>query len=76
MDYLSDKNVNYEVHDFSSIYYLGSRLIRELVTDINSYEGFTNPINKIFFEIERSYSGGGFGIQQAVVINKANYSDS
>jgi len=70
IDYLSEKNVYYEVHDFSSIYYLGSRLIRELVTDINSYEGFTNPINKIFFEIEQNYSGGGFGIQQAVVIKK------
>lgn len=70
IDYLSERKIDYEIHDFSSIYYIGSRLIRELVTDINDYEGFTNPINKIFFEIEQNYSGGGFGIQQAVVIKK------
>ncbi len=68
--YLASKGLNYEVIDFSSIYYLGSRLLRELVTDSNAYEGFSNPINKLFYDIEREYSGGGFGIQQAVVIKK------
>jgi hypothetical protein len=52
------------------MYYLGSRLVRELVTDIDSYPGFTNPINKVFFDIEKKFSGGGIGVQQAVVINK------
>jgi len=56
--------------DFSSIYYLGSRFLRELVTDYKSYEGFSNPINFDFFELEKKYSGGGFGIQQAYIINK------
>ena len=69
-EYLMSKGVDFEIHDYSSIYYLGSRLLRELVTDINAYEGFTNPINKIFYSLERDYSGGGFGIQQAVVIKK------
>ena len=69
-EYLKGKGLRYETHDFSSIYYLGSRLLRELATDANAYEGFTNPINKVFYDIERGYSGGGFGIQQAVVISK------
>ena len=31
---------------------------------------YSNPINKIFFEIEKDFSGGGFGIQQAYIIDK------
>ena len=58
------------VEDFSSVYYLGSRFLRELVTDAAAYPGYSNPINRIFYEIEREYSGGGFGIQQAYVIHK------
>jgi len=68
--YLSDRRIGYEINDFSSIYYLGSRFLRELVTDPSAYEGFSNPVNKLFFEIERKYSGGGFGIQQAVILTK------
>jgi len=60
----------FEVEEFSSVYYLGSRFLRELVTDPAAYPGYTNPVNKIFYEIEREYSGGGFGIQQAYVIRK------
>jgi ubiquinone/menaquinone biosynthesis C-methylase UbiE len=69
-DYLNSKAYKYEVKDFSSVYYLGSRFIRDLVTDIAAYPGFTNPINKIFYELEEAYSGGGFGIQQAYIIHK------
>lgn len=32
--------------------------------------GFTNPINRLFFKMEKQFSGGGMGIQQAVVITK------
>lgn len=69
-EYLNSKRLDFKVEDFSSIYYLGSRFLRELVTDVAAYEGFTNPINKIFYDIEREFSGGGFGIQQAYVIKK------
>jgi ubiquinone/menaquinone biosynthesis C-methylase UbiE len=66
--YLQTLNVNYQIEDYSSIYYLGSRFLRELVTDPAAYPGYSNPINKIFYEIERQFSGGGMGIQQAVII--------
>lgn len=69
-DHLRSLNLTYQIEDFSSIYYLGSRFVRELVTDPSAYPGFTNPINEIFFKIEREFSGGGFGIQQAVIIQK------
>ena len=68
--HLDKMNLDYKLDDFSSIYYLGSRFLRELVTDSTAYPGFSNPINKLFFEIEKQFSGGGFGIQQAVVIKK------
>ncbi len=68
--YLVSKNIQYEVVDFSSIYYLGSRFLRELVTNPDDYPGYSNPINEIFYNIEKEYSGGGFGIQQAYVITK------
>lgn len=60
----------YEINDFSSVYYLGSRLIRELVTEVNKYPGYSNPINEIFYNLEKDFSGGNVGIQQAYIITK------
>lgn len=68
--WLIGKKLNYVAEDFSSIYYLGSRFLRELVTNPSDYPGYSNPINKIFYEIEKDFSGGGFGIQQAYIIKK------
>lgn len=69
-NYLKSRNIKFEVIDFSSVYYLGSRFLRELVTIPEDYPGYSNPINKLFYEIEQEYSGGDFGIQQAYVITK------
>lgn len=68
--FLNDRELSYNVIDFSSIYYLGSRFLRDLVTEPSQYPGYTNPINKRFYDIEKEFSGGGFGIQQAYVITK------
>lgn len=68
--YLESTSQTFKVVDFSSIYYLGSRFVRELVTNPDDYPGYSNPINEIFYKIENEYSGGGFGIQQAYVITK------
>ena len=69
--HLKQLGLNYRIEDFSSIYYLGSRFLRDLVTDPGAYAGFTNPINKLFYEIEKDFSGGGMGVQQAVIITKS-----
>jgi ubiquinone/menaquinone biosynthesis C-methylase UbiE len=69
-DLLKEMELRFEIVDFSSVYYLGSRFLRELVTNPSDFEGYSNPINEIFYNIEKKYSGGGFGIQQAVVIFK------
>lgn len=68
--FISDHNYKFENIDFSSVYYIGSRFLRELVTDYNSFEGFTNPILEDFYNLELKYSNGmsGFGIQQAYII--------
>ena len=68
--HLTSLGLGYHIEDFSSIYYLGSRFLRELVTDSAAYPGFTNPINKLFYEMEKQFSGGGMGVQQAVIIRK------
>lgn len=69
-EWLRAHGLAFSVEEFSSIYYLGSRFLRELATDPAAYPGYSNPINRIFHDIERDYSGGGFGIQQAYVIQK------
>lgn len=68
--YLKSITKKFTVIDFSSVYYFGSRLLRELVTIPKNYPGYSNPINKFFYKLEKDYSGGGLGIQQAYVIEK------
>ena len=68
--FLKSLGLDFRVEDFSSVYYLGSRFLRELVTDPAAWPGYSNPINRIFHDIEREYSGGGFGIQKAYVVQK------
>ena len=69
-DYLNKKGFKFNCVDMTSIYYLGSRFLRELVTNPSDYPGYSNPINKLFYDIEEKFSGGGFGIQQLYVIDK------
>lgn len=67
---LNDLGHSYEIIDFSSLYYFGSRVLRELITDHKKYKGYDNPINEDFFHLEQKYSGGDVGVQQAFVIIK------
>jgi ubiquinone/menaquinone biosynthesis C-methylase UbiE len=68
--FLSDNGLEYQNIDFSSIYYLGSRVMRDLLTNPSDYEGYSNPVNKDFYELELKYSGSNIGIQQIYVISK------
>jgi ubiquinone/menaquinone biosynthesis C-methylase UbiE len=68
--YLTQKGLAHKTNAFSSVYYLGSRFLRELVTNPPDYPGYENPVNKIFFDLERQFSCGGFGVQQAVIVSK------
>ena len=68
---LDAKGLTWRVEDFSSVYYLGSRFLRELVTNPADYPGYSNPVNERFYELEKVFSGGGFGVQQAYVVTKS-----
>lgn len=68
--FFNEKGYKFERIDYTSVYYLGSRFLRELITDASKYPGYSNPVNEIFYNIEKDYSGGGFGIQQAIIIKK------
>jgi len=70
-EFLGSLGLKFRCEEFSSVYYLGSRFLRELVTDPAAYPGYSNPVNAAFYELEKQYSGGGFGIQQAYVIEKS-----
>ena len=71
IQWLTEQKLLFEIRDFSSLYYLGSRFIRELATDASTFPGFTNPINKEFADLARKYqSCGSIGVQQLVVIKK------
>ncbi len=68
---LTDEGFNFEIIEFSSIYYLGSRFIRELINGLEDLENYQNKINNQFFELEKLYDNANdFGIQKAFVIYK------
>ena len=69
-EFLANIGLSWEVDEFSAVYYLGSRLLRELLLDVTKYEGYENPINKLFHKLSDTYKTSGFGIQIAYVIRK------
>lgn len=69
-NFLNEKKFEFINEDFSSVYHFGSRLLRELITDAEKYEGYSNPVNDIFFDLANKFSGGGVGIQQLYIIKK------
>lgn len=56
---------SYEVVNFSSVYYLGTRFLREVICD---YESYTNPVNTMFYELSKQLRGGDFGIQKIYIV--------
>jgi len=66
--YLKERNLSYKVSQFSSLYYLGTRLVRDLNPSIP--EGYNNEINKDFFDLCLKYDAGDLGIQKQYVIEK------
>jgi ubiquinone/menaquinone biosynthesis C-methylase UbiE len=69
--FLKQLGLKFEVIDFSSLYYLGSRFVRELTEGLEEPENYQNRINSTFYELEKKYSNSkDFGIQQAFVVHK------
>lgn len=69
--YLESKDIfKFKSEDFTSTYYLGSRFLRDLEHTTQEFEGYSNPINKKFYDLQESFQTEGFGIQIAYVIEK------
>jgi ubiquinone/menaquinone biosynthesis C-methylase UbiE len=68
--FFNENNFTYTNVDFSSMYYIGSRVLRDVFTNPSDYSGYSNPINKYFYDLELKYSGGDVGIQQLYVVMK------
>jgi ubiquinone/menaquinone biosynthesis C-methylase UbiE len=66
----NDNNLEHKNVDFSSMYYIGSRVLRDIFTTPSDYEGYSNPINEDFYNLELKYSGSDVGIQQLYVVKK------
>lgn len=70
-NWLKSLKLSYEIVEYSSLYYLGTRIVRELATNHKSFPGFSNPINGEFARLAQKYPQcGGIGVQQLVVISK------
>lgn len=70
-EFLRRQGIEFYRIDLSSLYYFGSRVFRELIFEAVKDDGYTNPINKVFFELQKQYSSDvGLGIQQMYVLRK------
>ena len=63
--HLKNLKVEYQVDRFSSLYYMGTRFIRELA---GLPDGFNNEINRVFHQLSSKFNGGDFGIQKQYVL--------
>ncbi len=70
-DYLNKKGLKYQVVNFSSMYYIGSRVIREIYLDKKEKPSFKHFINDFFLELERRRDKLDFGIQKLFVVKKS-----
>jgi len=51
-EFLAGLGLTFRCEEFSSVYYLGSRFLRDLVTDPAAWPGYSNPVNAAFYELE------------------------
>jgi len=58
------------IKKFSSLYYLGSRLIRPLAMNAGEKDSFVNEINKFFSTLKETDNSGDFGVQKLYVLKK------
>ena len=68
-EYLDSRKIKFECIDFSSVYYLGTRVLNLVLIDQEKYPPYTSPLNDVFYELEKKYSGGDIGLQQLYVLH-------
>lgn len=58
------------IERFSSLYYLGSRFLRELAIEPDDPESYEHPINELTASLVPASRSGDFGIQKAYILVK------
>lgn len=58
------------IERFSSLYYLGSRFLRELAIEPDCPESFEHPINELTASLVPASRSGDFGVQKAYILTK------
>lgn len=66
--FLDGKGLKWSIRSFAGIYYIGTRLLRELLVG-ERIEGFDSPFHDAFRQLDERYDARAFSIQQAVVID-------
>ena len=70
-EYLRKKGLKYEIINFSSIYYIGSRVLREMYMEMGEKASYKHFINDFFLEMEKKKDKLDFGIQKLFVVKKS-----
>lgn len=68
--FLDEKGLSWSIRPFAGIYYIGTRLLRELLVG-ERIEGFDSPFHDAFRQLDERYDARAFSVQQAVVIEKS-----
>jgi len=69
--FISGKFDLVEINRFSSLYYLGSRLIRELAMAPGETPSYSHPVNQFFANLEITGNSGDFGPQKMYILRKS-----
>lgn len=70
-DFLADLFDIVAIDRFSSLYYVASRLLRELTVEPNAPPDYNHPINSLAAALGQSSRSGDFGIQKAYILVKS-----
>ena len=69
--FLNSRDIPFSSCDFSSVYYAGTRLLREVIQDNPKRDYYSSELNAEFYRLERRFSGGDIGIQQLFLLSKS-----
>lgn len=67
-NFLRAQKYRFYADDFSSVYYLGTRFLRECVVPVPT--DHASPFNQAFAALEKQFSGGDFGIQRLYIVDR------
>ena len=67
--YLRNKGLSFSCKTFSSTYYLGTRVIRDLILEKEQVSDFKNSFNEVFLELQKRYTiDADLGIQKLYIV--------